>query len=112
MYHPVSMKVRTSCLDKKRRTPTGTFLSNRMRNAMALGVAHNCLDAILRNLKLLRYFRDADAILEIIDNCADRHSRTSQHRSPTLDAWLAFNQGAFRPVNIFMSCHKINNVPF
>ena len=112
MCHPVSTKVRTSCPARKRRRPTGTFLSNRMRNAMTVGVAHNCLDAILWNLKLLRDFLDAHAILEVIDNCADRHSRTSQYRSPAMNAWLGFDQGAFRPVDIFfVSCHKINKSP-
>lgn len=51
--HCISTNVRTSCPDRKRRTPTGTFLPNRMCNAVTLGVSHNRLDAIRRNFKLL-----------------------------------------------------------
>jgi hypothetical protein len=39
-------------LRKKGRTPTGTFLSNRMRNSMALRERQDCLDLHLRDFEL------------------------------------------------------------
>ena len=42
-----------------RRTPAGTFLSNKMRNAVTLGVRQYRLDAIRRDFKLFGNFRDA-----------------------------------------------------
>jgi hypothetical protein len=65
--HCISTTVRTSCPDRKRRTPTGTFLSNRMRNSVALGVSHNRLDAIRGQFKLFGDFGNAHAIVEVID---------------------------------------------
>src|SRR5438128_8221633 len=78
--HRISAKVYTSCLSRKRRTPTGTFFSNRMRNAVTLGVSQNRLGTIRRNFKPFRDFADAHAIVEVIDNRVDRHPRTAQHR--------------------------------
>jgi len=51
-------------------TTTGTFLSNRMRNAMALCVSHNRLDAMGRQFKLFGDFGNAHTKVEVIDNVA------------------------------------------
>src|SRR5271157_3960537 len=99
------LKVRTSCWDRKRRTPTGTFLSNTMRHAVTLGVGQNRLDTIRRNLKLFHDFGDAHAIVEVIDNRIDRHPRTAQHRSAALHSGLDFDERAFRPVDFFLRSH-------
>jgi len=45
--------------ERKRRTPTGTFLSNRMRNAVALGVSEDGFDAPDRQLELFGDLRGA-----------------------------------------------------
>jgi len=71
---------------KKSSTPTGTFLSNRMRNAMALGVSQNRLNRILRHFELFRNSRSAYTMVEVIDNRVYRHPRTAQHGSATLRA--------------------------
>ena len=55
----IATTVRTSCRPRKRRTPTGTLLSNRIRNAMVLGVRQNGLNAILWHLELFRDFAHA-----------------------------------------------------
>src|ERR1019366_1829678 len=101
----ISTKVRTSCSDRKRRTPTGTFLSNTMRNAVTLGVSQNRLDTIRRNLELFYDFGDAHAIVEVIDNRVDRHPRAEQHRSAALHSRLDFDERTFRPVDYFFRGH-------
>ena len=58
----------TSCPASKRRAPTGAFLSNRMRDAMALGVDQNRLNVVLRHFEPFRDFGDSYAIVAIIDN--------------------------------------------
>src|ERR1700722_16109447 len=95
----------TSCFSKKRRTPTGTLLSNRMRNAVTFGVSQDCLDGVLRNFKLLRDFSSAQAIVEIIDDRTDRQTRTAQYGSAALHGRLYFDQRAFRPVDLFLGSH-------
>src|ERR1700722_9943857 len=102
---PISTTVRTSCPARNRLTPTGTFLSNRMRNATALGVSQNCLNGILRHLELFRDFGHAYAIIVIIDNRVDRHPRAAQHGSAALHERVHLNQGAFRPVDLFLRIH-------
>jgi len=79
------------CFGKKRRTPTGTFLSNRMRNAATFGVGQDRLDEVLRNFKLLRDFSDAHTVVEVINDGTDRQSGGSQHGGAALNARLDFN---------------------
>jgi len=67
---------------------------------MALGVGQDCLDAILRDFKLLRDFSDADAIIEVIDNRADWHPGAPQHRSAALHIRIDFYERALRPVDL------------
>src|SRR5471030_420946 len=88
-----------------RRTPTRTLLSNRMRNAMALGVGQNGLYAILRHLELLRNFGHAYTIIVVIYNRADRHPGTAQHGSAAVDARVDLDQRALRPVDPFLRSH-------
>jgi hypothetical protein len=52
-----------------------------MRNAVTLGVSHNRLDVFRREFELFRDFGNAHAIVEVIDNCVDRHPRASEHRN-------------------------------
>jgi hypothetical protein len=79
------------CFGKKQRTPTGTFLSNRMRNAVTFGVGQDRLDDVLRNFKLLRDFSDAHTEVEVINDRTNRQSSGAQHRGAALHAWLDFN---------------------
>ena len=90
---PISTTVRTSCLSKKRRTPTGTFLSKRTRNAMTLGVGQNCLDTILGHFELFRYFGHTHAVAGVVDNRVHRHPRAAQHWNPALHARIYLHQG-------------------
>jgi hypothetical protein len=103
--HPRSTNLQTSCPDKKRRTPTGTFLSNRMRNSMALGVIENRLYLIGWQFKLLRDLGHANAIVEIIDNRTHRHPRPEQYRRAAMHLRLHFNQRTFRPINSILGNH-------
>src|ERR1700722_982731 len=99
------MTVRTSCSRRKARTPTGTLLSNRMRNAMTLGVCQHRFDTIRRYLKLLGNLRDAYAIGKVVDDRADWHPSTTQHGSAALDIRIDLNQGTLRPVNLLCGTH-------
>src|SRR6266700_416087 len=103
--HCISTKVRTSWLVRYRLTPTGTFRSNTMRNAVTLGVGQNRLNMIRRNVKLFRDFRDAHAIVEVIDNRVDRHPRAEQHRSAALHSGLDLDERVGRPVDFFFRSH-------
>src|ERR1035441_7037443 len=103
--HRISTKVRTSCMDRNRRTPTGTFLSNTMRNAVTLGVSQNRLDPVRRNLKLFHDFGDAHAIVEVIDNRVHRHPRSEQNGSAALHSGPDLDERAFRPVDFFFRSH-------
>jgi hypothetical protein len=76
-----------------RRTPTGTLLSNRMRNAMTLGVSQDGLDKIQRHLELFRDFRRAHTIVEVVDNRVDWHPRATQHRRAARHARVASTRG-------------------
>src|ERR1051326_8707141 len=98
---PISTTVRTSCPARKARAPTGTFLSNRMRKAVALGEGHNRFHALRRNFKLFGDFRHAQPVVEVIDNRAYWHPRSAQHKSAALHSRPAFYEGAFRPVDSF-----------
>src|ERR1035441_10034448 len=86
--HRISTKVLTSCAVRKRRTPTGTFLSNTMRNAVAFGVPQNRLNPVRRDFKLLHDLGDAHAIVEVIDNRLHGHSGATQHRRSALHSRL------------------------
>src|ERR1022692_1933641 len=101
----ISTTVRTSCPARKPRTPTETFLSNKMRNAMALGVRQNRLNTILGQLELLRDFGHAYAVVEVIDNRVDWHSRAAQHGRAAQHARVDFNQGAQWPVDCLFRGH-------
>ena len=73
-----------------------------MRNAVALGVDHNCLNGLLRDFELFRDLLDAHAIFEICDNRANRQPSATNNRRAALHTRLHFNQGTFRPVDIFV----------
>jgi len=62
---------------KKTQDARRTFLSNTMRNAMALCVSQNRFDAILWEFELLGDFGGADGVVEIIDNRAYGHASRS-----------------------------------
>jgi hypothetical protein len=65
--------------------------SNRMRNAMTLCVSQDRLHKIRRYFELLGDFIRTQAVVEVIDNRADRHTCTAQHRRAALHAWLDFD---------------------
>ena len=65
-----------------------------MRNAMALSVSQNRLNAILRYFELFRDFGHAQAMLEVIHNRADRHPRTAEYRRTALYARIDIKQRA------------------
>jgi hypothetical protein len=69
----------------------GDAFIDRMRNAMALRVSHNRLDAIGRHFKLFGDFGDAHAIVEVIYNGADWHPCSAQHRSAALHSMFHFD---------------------
>src|SRR5579862_65789 len=104
--HFNSSKVNTSCLERKRRTPTGTFLSKAMRNAVALGVRQDRLNTIQRNLELFGDFSDTYAVVEVIDNHADRHPRATQYGGTALDSGFDLDEGAFGPVDLVARVHS------
>jgi hypothetical protein len=86
-----------SCFEvgrRKWRTPSGTFLSNRTRNAMALGVRHNRLNLRWRELELLGNLDHSQAVVEIIDNGVNWHTSSAHNRSAAQDSWIGFHQGA------------------
>ena len=85
-------KVRTSWPVTKRRTPTGTFLSNTMRNAVALGLGHDGLDRFDRYFKLLRYLGDTDAVFKVVDNGSNRQTGAPQERRAALGPEFDFDQ--------------------
>lgn len=62
-----------------------------MRNAVTLGVSHNRLDVVRRNLKLFRDLGDAHAIVKVLDDRLDRHPRAAQHRSAALHTGFDFD---------------------
>ena len=62
-----------------------------MRNAVTLGVSHYRLDAIRRDFKLFGDFRDADAVVKVVNDRRDRHSRATHPRSATLYFRLGFD---------------------
>ena len=62
-----------------------------MRNAVTLGVRQYRLDAIRRDFKLFGNFRDADAVVKVVEDRRDRHPRTTQHSSATLNSRLGFD---------------------
>ena len=100
----ISITVRTSCKARKARTPMGTLLSSRMRNAMTVGVSQDCLDLALWYFELLGNFGDAQAIVEVIDNRTDGQSSAAKDRASALKLWVDLNQRACGPVN-FLGRH-------
>ncbi len=78
-------------LDESANLVFGTFLSNTMRNAVALGVRQDGLDTIRRNLELFRDLGDAHAVVEVIDNRIGWHPRAAQHWSAPLHSRLDFD---------------------
>ena len=70
-----------------------TFLSNRMRNAVTLGVSQNRLDSLGRDFKPFCDFSGAHAIVEVIDDGVDRHPCTAQNRSAALHSRLTSTSG-------------------
>src|SRR5579863_197716 len=76
-----------------------------MRNTLTLGVSQNRRDTIRWNFKLFRDLADTHAIVEVVDNRADRHPRTAQHRSAALHSRLDLDERALRPVDSFTSSH-------
>jgi hypothetical protein len=91
---------------RKKTTPTGTFLSNAMRNAMTSCVRQNGVNRVCGKLKLFRDFGHAYAVVKIIDNGLDRHPGSAQNGSAALDVLLDLDQRAFRPINSFLSRQK------
>jgi hypothetical protein len=85
---------------------TGTFLSNTMRNAVALGVRQDGFYAVRRNLKLLGNFGGAQAVVEVIDHSVRRHARAAKHRGAAQDSRLNLDQRAVRPVNFLLRSHR------
>jgi len=83
----------------------GTLLSNRMRNAMTLGVSQDLLDTILRDLELFGDFSDAHAVIEVIYHCTDWHASASQYRSAALHLRIDLDQRSLRPVDVFRHPH-------
>jgi len=70
----------------------GTFLSNKMCNAMALGVYDHSFHLLGRKFELLRDFRDGQAIIEIIDYGIHWHTRSTQDWFSGLHPGFAFNE--------------------
>jgi hypothetical protein len=62
-----------------------------MRNAVTLGVSQNCLDTIPRDFKLFGDFGGAQAMVEVVDNSANRHPRAAQDRHAAQYAGLGLD---------------------
>src|SRR5947209_1408933 len=99
--------VRTSCLERKLRTLTGTFLSNNFRNSVVLGVCQDCSYLSLRYLKLLRNLRNAQAIFCVVDNRAHRQACPCEHWGAALYLWVHLHERTLGPVHLDYRSHRI-----
>jgi hypothetical protein len=77
---------------------------------MAICVGHDRFNVLRWDFKLFGDFRDAQAMVEIIDDGAYRHARAAQHGSAALYSRLDFDERAFRPVD-FSSLDTATSIP-
>jgi len=76
-----------------------------MRNAVALCVRQNRLDAIGRQFKLFGDFGDAHAIVEVIDNRVGWHPCAVQHGSAALHSRLDFRLTGTPTSRFYLGSH-------
>jgi len=60
---------------------------------MTRRVSQNRLNTFRQYLELFRDLGHAHAVVEVIHNRVDRHTRTAQNRRAALNAWVDLHQG-------------------
>src|SRR5215469_2016 len=76
---------------------------------VALCIRQDRLDGLQWDLELFCDFGRAHAIVEVVDDGVDQHTRSTQDRRAALHLRFGFHERAFRPIDLFQARH--NDVP-